>query len=444
MIIPAKNKSMLVLGLISGTSADGIDVALVRIARRPQAERGIHARLLDFHSFPFRAAVRAEILRVANGGATDTAGISNLNFLLGEVFARAALDACKRFKVDPRRIALIGSHGQTIYHQGRRQPFLGAPQIASTLQIGEPAVIAERTGITTVGDFRTADMAAGGEGAPLVPFVDYLLYCDSRRARVALNIGGIANLSVIRAAARPADVIAFDTGPGNMIIDALVRHFTRGRHTFDRNAAMATRGGLLPQLLMRLLAHPYLHQPPPKTCGREQFGDPFAREIIHWGRKNKARPESLVRTATVLTPLSIIAAFHRWVFPALRRGRGGYGGRGSHGSSGATRRPSASRVHNFHNLSHSMRSAIPSACDLILAGGGAHNPLIRAQLEAGLAAHGVRIVTSADLGVPEDGKEAFAFAILAYETWHRRPSNLPSATGARHPAILGKICYASR
>lgn len=412
MIIPAKNKSMLVLGLISGTSADGIDVALVRIARRPQAERGIHARLLDFHSFPFRAAVRAEILRVANGGATDTAGISNLNFLLGEVFARAALDACKRFKVDPRRIALIGSHGQTIYHQGRRQPFLGAPQIASTLQIGEPAVIAERTGITTVGDFRTADMAAGGEGAPLVPFVDYLLYCDSRRARVALNIGGIANLSVIRAAARPADVIAFDTGPGNMIIDALVRHFTRGRQTFDRDAAMATCGVLLPQLLMRLLAHPYLHQPPPKTCGREQFGEAFARGIVDWGRKSKSRPESLVRTATLLTPLSIVAACHRWVFPALRRGRGG--------------------------------GAIPSACDLILAGGGAHNPLIRAQIEAGLAAHGVRVVTSGDLGVPEDGKEAFAFAILAYETWHRRPSNLPSATGARHPAILGKICYASR
>ncbi len=407
---PAANQPMLVLGLISGTSADGIDVALVRIARRRAPTHGIHARLLDFHSFPYRAAVRAEVLRVANGGATDAAGVSNLNFLLGELFARAALDACARFKVAPRRIALIGSHGQTIYHQGRRQPFLGARQIASTLQIGEPAVIAERTGITTIGDFRTADMAAGGEGAPLVPFVDYLLYRDAHRSRIALNIGGIANLSVIRAAARPADVIAFDTGPGNMIIDALVRHFTRGRHSFDRNAAMATRGVLLPQLLMQLLAHPYLHQPPPKTCGREQFGDPFAREIIQWRRKNKSRPESLIHTATMLTPLSIIAALHRWVFPALRRSREG--------------------------------NAIPSACDLILAGGGAHNPLIRAQLEAGLAAHGVRIVTSADLGVPEDGKEAFAFAILAYETWHRRPSNLPSATGARHPAILGKICYA--
>ncbi|MGH9794463.1 MAG: anhydro-N-acetylmuramic acid kinase [Candidatus Acidiferrales bacterium] len=405
------SKSLLVLGLMSGTSADGIDVALVRIARRPQAERGIHARLLDFHSFPFRATVRAEILRVANGGTADTAGISNLNFLLGELFARAALDACARFRVNPRRIALIGSHGQTIYHQGQRRPFLGARHIASTLQIGEPAIIAERTGITTIGDFRTADMAAGGEGAPLVPFVDYLLYRDPLRPRVALNIGGIANLSVIRAAARPADVIAFDTGPGNMIIDALVRHFTRDRRTFDRNASIATRGVLLPQLLMQLLAHRYFHQPPPKTCGREQFGDASAREIIHWGRKNKVRPESLIRTATLLTPLSIIAAFHRWVFPALRRGRGG---------------------------------TIPGACDLILAGGGAHNPLIRAQLEAGLAAHGVRILTSADLGVPEDGKEALAFAILACETWHRRPSNLPSATGARHSAILGKICYAPR
>ncbi len=411
----ADRKSKLVLGLMSGTSADGMDVALVRIAHPGRAVETMDARLFDFGTFPFPAAIRKEVLRIANGGECTTANISNLNFLLGELFARAALAACSRFRVRPSQISLIGSHGQTIYHQGRPQRFLASWRIASTLQVGEPAVIAERTGITTVGDFRVADVAAGGEGAPLVPFVDYLLYRDPRRPRVALNIGGIANLTVIPAGAAPRDVIAFDTGPGNMLIDALVRHLSRGRQAFDRNARMARRGALVPSLLQKLLAHPYFQQPPPKTCGREQFGETFAQRVIQFGRASKAMPESLVRTATLLTPLSIIAAFHRWVFPALRREAGGKG-----------------------------FAAQSTPCDLILSGGGAHNPLIRAQLEAGLSGYGVGVRTSGDLGVPEDGKEAYAFAILAYETLHRRPSNLPSATGARHPAILGKICYASR
>lgn len=423
-----KNKSMLVLGLMSGTSADGIDVALVRIARRQQSVAGIDARLLDFHTFPYPAAVRAEVLRIANGEACDSATLSNLNFLLGELFARAALAGCARFRVRPAQISLIGSHGQTIYHQGEAQRFIGSWSVSSTLQIGEPAVIAELTGITTVGDFRTADVAAGGQGAPLVPFVDYLLFCDARRARIPLNIGGIANLSVIPAAARPSQVVAFDTGPGNMLVDALVQHFSGGRRAFDRDAAMARRGVLLPTLLKDLLAHSYFDQPPPKTCGREQFGESAARRILAWGRKSNGRPESLVRTATLLTPLSIVSALHRWVFPALR--------------SPAARKPAAGRSKQQMQLWKESGPGGTVNCDLVLSGGGAHNPLIRAQLEAGLVGHGVRVCTSGDLGVPEDGKEAFAFAILAYETLHRRPSNLPSATGARHPAILGKVCYA--
>lgn len=404
-------KPVLALGLMSGTSADGIDVALVRIAPgRGSSAPCAGARLLDFHTFPFPAAVRKEVLRIANGGACASADISNLNFLLGELFARAALAACSRFGVPPGRIALIASHGQTIYHQGRPQRYLRSGRIASTLQIGEPAVIAERTGITAIGDFRVADVAAGGHGAPLVPFVDYLLYRHPARARIALNIGGIANLTVVPAAAAPQQVMAFDTGPGNMLIDALVSHVTRGERSFDRDAQMARRGKLTSRLLQKLLAHPYFVQPPPKTCGREQFGEEFARRVLRMAHSSarRARPEDLVRTATLLTPLSIVAAIHRWVLPRLARNR---------------------------------RSA---GADLILAGGGAHNPLIRAQLEAGLAGHGVRVCTSGDLGVPEDGKEAYAFALLAYETLHQRPSNLPSATGARHPAILGKICYAPK
>jgi len=387
--------SSLVLGLMSGTSADGIDVALARISGKPPR---LTAKLENFLDVPFPAEVHAAILRIANGAPTTTSEISQLNFLLGELFAAAALAACKKFRVSPKNIDLIGSHGQTIYHQGAPGPFLGAKSVASTLQIGEPSVIAARTGITIVGDFRPADMAAGGQGAPLVPFVDYLLYRDARRGRVALNIGGIANLTVIPAAATPEDIFAFDTGPGNMLLDALVREFSHGAQSFDRDARLAQSGILLPALLRELLADPYFKQRPPKSCGREQYGELYAQRVLAWGRKFKARPEDLLRTATMLTAISIVDAIHRFV---LRR-------------------------HAVHNL--------------IISGGGAHNPLICAQLESGLP--GIRILPSAALGVPEDAKEAFAFAILAYETWHGRPANLPSATGAQHPAILGKISHA--
>jgi anhydro-N-acetylmuramic acid kinase len=386
--------SSLVIGLMSGTSADGIDVALVRISGK--APR-LKARLENFLDVPFPAEVRAAILRIAEGARTTTAEISQLNFLLGELFAAAALTACKKFKVAPKRIALIGSHGQTIYHQGAPGPFLGM-KVASTLQIGEPAVIAARTGITTVADFRPADMAAGGQGAPLVPFVDYLLYRDARRGRIALNIGGIANLTVIPAGASPDKVFAFDTGPGNMLIDALSREFSHGKQAFDRDARIARSGLLIPALLRDLLADPYFTLRPPKSCGREQYGAVAAQHLLAWARKYKARPEDLLRTVTMLTAISIVESLQRFV---LRR-------------------------HKIH--------------ELILSGGGAHNPLIREQLASGLP--GMRILPSADFGVPEDAKEAFAFAILAYETWHGRPANLPSATGAKLPAILGKISYA--
>src|SRR5579862_6855935 len=257
----------LVLGLMSGTSVDGIDVALVRIAPSI-TENAAHARLENFATMPFPAAVRAEVLRVAEGTSVTTGDISQLNFRLGQLFAEAALRACRKFRVAPGRIGLIGSHGQTVFHQGRPSRFLGA-SVASTLQIGEPAVIAGLTGITTVGDFRPADMAVGGQGAPLVPFGDYLLYRDARRGRAILNIGGIANVTVIPKAAAPSAVLAFDTGPGNMVIDALVHHFTRGRRRYDSGARMASQGRISPDLLEALLAEEYFRQPPPKSAGRE-------------------------------------------------------------------------------------------------------------------------------------------------------------------------------
>ncbi len=391
-----RSDSAHILGMMSGTSADGIDVALVRVAGRPPRLR---ARLRGFLSLPYPPAVRATFLRLADGGRTTTGELSQLNFLIGELFADAAVKACRRFGVPPRRVALIGSHGQTIFHQGTRRNFLAGRRIASTLQIGEPAVIAARSGILTVGDFRVADMAAGGQGAPLVPLVDYLLYRHPRLGRVALNIGGIANVTVIPAGADAQDVFAFDTGPGNMVIDSLARHFSRGRRTFDRDARMALRGRLIPGLVQEWLGARYFQRRPPKTAGREQYGARFTEQALRRCRKlaPRSRPEDLIRTATQFTAFSILDAFHRWVLPRTR-------------------------IHQ-----------------LIVSGGGARNPLLRAQLQAGL--RGVEVLPSSALGVPEDAKEAFAFALLAWETCHGRPANLPSATGAKYPAILGKICH---
>jgi anhydro-N-acetylmuramic acid kinase len=391
----ARSRSQYVLGIMSGTSADGIDVALARISGAPP---NLSAHLEGFYAVTYPGAVREEILRIANLGFSNSAQISQLNFAIGELFARAALAACRKFRIEPRKIAVIGSHGQTIYHQGRPSKFPGVGDIASTMQIGEASIIAARTGITTIADFRPADMAAGGQGAPLVPFADYALFRDARRGRVALNIGGIANVTVIPAAAKSSACFAFDTGPGNMVIDALVRNFTRGRETFDRGARHALAGKSIPRLLDELLSDPYLRIKTPKSAGREQFGEVFAARIVRWGKAHRATPNDLIRTVTLLTPLSIADAFHRFIFPRAK-------------------------IH-----------------ELIVSGGGTQNPLIMAQLAASLP--GVIVRTSDEFGVPSAAKEAFAFAILAYEAFHGRTNNLPSATGARESAILGKVSYA--
>jgi anhydro-N-acetylmuramic acid kinase len=389
-----KSKPMLVLGLMSGTSADGIDVALARISGAPPH---LNAKLLGHISVKFPSALQKEILRVAEQQPISAGELSQLNFRLGELFADAALAACRRFKVSPRRIALIGSHGQTIFHQGRATSYFGSPT-TSTLQIGEPSVIAARTGITTIGDFRPVDMALGGQGAPLVPYVDYLLYRHPRLGRVSLNLGGIANITVLPRAAAPRQVFAFDTGPGNMLIDALVSHFSHGRWRFDENARLASKGRGIPGVLDELMRDPYLRIAPPKSTGREYYGRAYVKKLLSLGRRHRVKPADLIRVATIFTALSIVDALHRFV----------------------------PRKHKIHQL--------------IVSGGGAHNPLILAQLSAALPR--IEVLPSSRLGIPEGAKEAFAFAILAYETFHRRPANLPSATGARGPAILGKISYA--
>ena len=386
---------MLVLGLMSGTSADGIDVALARISGAPP---NLNAKLLGHTSVKFPSALQKEILRVAEQHSITAGALSQLNFRLGELLGGAAIAACRHFRVPPSKVALIGSHGQTIFHQGKPANFLGRPT-ASTLQIGEPAIIAAHTGITTVGDFRPADIALGGQGAPLVPYADYLLYRHPKLGRVSLNLGGIANITVLPPAAKPHQVFAFDTGPANMLIDALVVHFTHNRQRYDKNARLAQQGSAIPALLDELMRDPYLKLPPPKSTGREYYGRIYLEKLLRLGRRHKATPNDLIRAATLFTALSIVDALNRFV---LRK----------------------TKIHQ-----------------LIISGGGAHNPLILAQLAAALPQ--IEIVRSPQLGVREDAKEAFAFAILAYETFHGRPSNLPSATGARRPAILGKICYAS-
>jgi anhydro-N-acetylmuramic acid kinase len=418
---------MLVLGLMSGTSADGIDLALAQISGVPPK---LNAKLLNRTSVKFPPPLQKEILRVAEQQPISAGQLSQLNFRLGEAFAEAALTACKRFRVPAKKIALIGSHGQTIFHQGRPVPYLGRAT-ASTLQIGEPAIIAARTGITTVADFRPADIALGGQGAPLVPYADFLLYRHPKLGRVSLNLGGIANITVLPAGARPSQLFAFDTGPANMLIDALVQHFTHGRQSFDRNAAIAQTGRSIPGLLDELMRDPYLKLAPPKSTGREYYGRAYIQKLLALGRRHRAKPADLIRSATIFTALSVVDALHRFVLPK----------------------------HKIHQL--------------IVSGGGARNPLILAQLSAALHAPATRanvgarfsaspkpsvpgadapheghhapsiqVLPSSELGVSEDAKEAFAFALLAYETFHRRPSNLPSATGAHAPAILGKISYA--
>jgi anhydro-N-acetylmuramic acid kinase len=387
-------KPMLVLGMMSGTSADGIDVALTRISGAPP---NLNAKLLGHTSVKFPPAVRKEILRVAEQHPITAGALSQLNFRLGELFADAVLTACRKFRIPPKKIALIGSHGQTIFHQGKPANFLGRPT-AATLQIGEPAIIAARTGTTTVGDFRPADIALGGQGAPLVPYVDYLLYRHKKFGRVSLNLGGIANITVLPRAAKPQQVFAFDTGPANMLIDALVSHFTRGRRRFDENARCASQGRSRPALLDDLLRDPYLKLPPPKSTGREYYGNAYLKKLLALGQRYRAKPNDLIRAATIFTALSVVDALNRFVTPKTK-------------------------IHQ-----------------LIVSGGGAHNPLILAQLCAALPS--IEVLPSSRLGIPEDAKEAFAFALLAYETFHQRPANLPSATGARGPAILGKISYA--
>lgn len=378
---------MIVAGVMSGTSADGIDVALVRVMGR-----GLRTRfeLLAHKAFPYPANIREAVLAAMNAKQANVADLSRLNFLLAELYSAAILRTEKMAKL---KSELVGCHGQTLYHQGNVAPFLGR-KIAATWQTGEGSVIAARVGVPVVSDFRPADMAAGGKGAPLVPFLDYILYRHARRGRILQNIGGIGNLTAIPAAATPDQVIAFDTGPGNMVMDALAEKLFGKR--CDLNGKIAARGIPDDAAIREVLRSAFFRQKPPRTAGREQFGREFVAWLVH--RCGRAPKEDLLATATALTARSIARSIELIGKPG-----------------------------KFH--------------DFFVSGGGAKNPTLMRMITEALAQMKLRVQTTDQQGLPGEAKEAVAFAVLAYQTWHRAPSNIPSATGASCPAILGKVSY---
>jgi anhydro-N-acetylmuramic acid kinase len=391
---------MIVAGIMSGTSADGINVALTRIQGR-----GLRSRLelLAHYEFPYSANVRQTILATMNARSVSVADLARLNFLLGDLYADALRAAQRRARVE---CELIGCHGQTLYHQGVARPYLGR-RIACTWQTGEATVIAAKAGVPVVADFRPADMAVGGKGAPLVPMLDYVLCRHRRYGRIVQNIGGIGNLTAIPPRAAPDEVIGFDTGPGNMVIDAVTqRLFDR---PYDRNGRLAARGEPLPRVLEHILRDAFFRQKPPKTAGREQFGSEFVREFLRLCRR--ADRNDIVATATALTARAIGVAVRRFVLPMLD-----------------ARGESAGRPQRFR--------------EFVVSGGGTKNNTLMSMIREEFAPLKIRVRTADDFGIPPEAKEAVAFALLAYQTWRHVPSNIPSATGAERPAILGKISYA--
>jgi anhydro-N-acetylmuramic acid kinase len=369
---------------MSGTSVDGIDAALVSI---PAGEpRGV--KLLAFETVPYPPELRAEILALCHREAAGVDRVCLLNVAIGECFAAAALAVMAAGGVAAEDVGFIASHGQTVWHQPEAL-VCGGVMARGTLQLGAPAVIAERTGATVVADFRPRDMAAGGQGAPLVPYVDFLLFADPDRTRAVQNLGGIGNVTYLPAGGTAESVLAFDTGPGNMTLDAAARRVTEGRQAADTDGRLARAGQVLPELLTELMADAYLAQPPPKSTGRERYGDPFVAAL--WERG--FRGPDLVATLTAFTADTVALGYRLW---------------------------------------------LPATVDeVILAGGGAHNPALVEHLSKALAP--ARLRRHAELGIPDDAKEALAFALLGYETLRGRPANLPSATGASRPVVLGSI-----
>jgi len=388
-----KLETLTVAGVMSGTSADGIDVAVVRIAPRKNKP---HLTLLAHEAFPYPAPLRRAVLAAMNASSTSTAELARLNWRLGLAYADAVLATIKRHRL---KLDLLGCHGQTLYHQGRPEPYAGT-KFACTWQAGEAAAIAAAAHVHVVSNFRAADMFAGGEGAPLVPLLDHVLFADPKRARVLQNIGGIANLTAIPAGGYGKQIIAFDTGPGNMIIDWLAQKLFRKR--YDRNGSIAARGVVIESVLSECMRHPFFKLKPPRTTGREQFGREYSAKFLALCRRQSRKPEDAIATATAFTAESIAQSYRQFARPCMKR----------------------------------------APVDYIVSGGGAKNATLIKMLAERLEPMGCTLQTIDAFGIPSEAKEAAAFALMAYMTWHYLPGNVPSATGAKRPVILGQMAYA--
>jgi anhydro-N-acetylmuramic acid kinase len=395
-------KSMVVAGVMSGTSADGVDVAVCRISPG-RVEGGTPVvKLLGHVGVAYPKAVKAAVVQAMDAKAISVAELARLNWRLGEMYADAVEKAQSTLGV---KVGLVGCHGQTVYHQGAAEKYLGKA-VRATWQIGEAAMIAERLRVPVVSDLRPADLAAGGQGAPLVPMLDYCMFRSEKVSRVLQNLGGIGNLTAIPAGAGVDGVMAFDTGPANMVIDGCMRRLC-GRE-FDRDGTVARRGRVLQEVVARVLGERYFSALPPKSCGREQFGDAFVLRFVAMcqkaGRRQK-RAEDAIATATALTAASIVDAYRRFV------------------------------------AGHVERAAPSARVEFVVAGGGAKNAALMGMLRDGLEPLGVKVRLTEELGVPAQAKEAVAFALLAWLSWNGLPGNVPAATGAQRAVVLGKVCH---
>ncbi|MEH7113808.1 anhydro-N-acetylmuramic acid kinase [Neobacillus niacini] len=380
-----------VVGLMSGTSLDGIDAALVSIKEENEK---FDIKLISFSTLPFSGVMKEKILELCNPERARIEDISSMNMLLGEQFADAAKKVVDEAKMSMDQIDMISSHGQTIFHQPEEVEIAGH-SITSTLQIGDIAVIAERTGVMTIGDFRTRDMAAGGQGAPLVPYADYLLLGNPAFGRVLVNIGGIANITVLPAGCDEHGVLAFDTGPGNMLIDAFTELATEGKQSFDKNGEIAARGKVNEGWLKELLAHPYYQLEPPKSTGRELFGHDYAKRL--WEESSHLTVEDRIATITELTARTL--------------------------ANGITHYIEKGKIE-----------------EVLISGGGWHNKTLLKSLRTSLPPH-IRMDSTEQVGLSGDAKEAIVFALLGYQCFMKRTNNLPAATGAKKPVIMGKIAW---
>ena len=387
--------SMTVAGIMSGTSADGIDVAITRITPNLIGPPAPDLKLLAHAGFPFPPALRRAVLAAMNAESIATAELARLNWRLGQAYSEALSRTLER---NPCHLDLIGCHGQTIYHQATPARYLGR-DAACTWQIGEVAMLAQQSGVPVVSNFRPADMVVGGQGAPLVPLLDYVLFRHATRGRVLQNLGGVGNLTALPANTGPLQVVAFDTGPGNMVIDQLMQQLF-GK-PFDRGGRTSARGVMIKPVVDALLREPFFQLRPPKSAGREQFGGGYAARFLEACRSAGGSPEDTIATATALTARSVGLAYSSFLFKSMH----------------------------------------PTPVDFVVSGGGARNQTLMQMLREQLEPQGCTVQASDDLGLPAEAKEAAAFALLAYETWHRRPGNIPSATGAARPAILGQITY---